>query len=408
MEVLRDINCTKDTPVLWGKKPKSIYGKCVYIRPKVPGKMESNHEKKIYLEQIDPLETYDKIIVLLSGGKDSVGCLLHLLELGVPKEKIELWHHDIDGENSDKKMDWRVTKNYCIALAKAFGINIRFSFRQNGFWGEVYKNGCSFPVLFENDENEMQAILPQDWDRTLELRKKLAEAEQEEDEIKIFSVLEELHSIGLRWTFPAESPDLMIRYCSSKLKIDVASSVIANLESTKKNCKILMVSGERRGESTNRSTYNEIEKHRTNAEVKNKRPVHAWRPLIDYTEKDVWEVLKRNKVSPHPAYIAGWSRVSCAACIFSSPKHFKGIQELYPEMFEDIRQAEIELDFMFKNTKTRKSIDQIVEKAESCVYWGDQKAIHQLLTGNFTPEDIFVENWQYPAGAFHGSEGGPC
>jgi len=32
---------------------------------------------------------YDKIIVFFSGGKDSTACVLHLLDLGVPKEDIE-------------------------------------------------------------------------------------------------------------------------------------------------------------------------------------------------------------------------------------------------------------------------------------------------------------------------------
>lgn len=40
----------------------------------------------------------------------------------------------------------------------------------------------------------------------------------------------------------------------------------ANLEETKQDKKILIVSGERRGESAGRSKYNEIEIHRTNAE----------------------------------------------------------------------------------------------------------------------------------------------
>lgn len=42
----------------------------------------------------------------------------------------------------------------------------------------------------------------------------------------------------------------------------------ANLEETKRDKKILIVSGERRGESAGRSKYNEMEIHRTNAEAK--------------------------------------------------------------------------------------------------------------------------------------------
>ncbi|MFJ7891374.1 hypothetical protein ACIQYL_25430 [Lysinibacillus xylanilyticus] len=37
-----------------------------------------------------PLSEYDHIIISESGGKDSMACLFYLLDLGVPKEKIEL------------------------------------------------------------------------------------------------------------------------------------------------------------------------------------------------------------------------------------------------------------------------------------------------------------------------------
>ena len=74
-----------------------IYGKGINYRPVIDGKQDTPHSKEIYLEKLLPLEEYDKIIVLFSGGKDSLACVLHLLELGVPREKIELWHHDIDG-----------------------------------------------------------------------------------------------------------------------------------------------------------------------------------------------------------------------------------------------------------------------------------------------------------------------
>lgn len=104
---IKDIDCTKDTPVVLGKPDNPIYGKGIRIKPRVDGRKDSGHFKKIYLSEILPLEEYDLIVVLLSGGKDSVACFYKLLELGVPKEKIELWHHDIDGGHPSRRMDWR-------------------------------------------------------------------------------------------------------------------------------------------------------------------------------------------------------------------------------------------------------------------------------------------------------------
>ena len=102
--------------------------------------------KKIYLEELLPLEEYDMIAVLLSGGKDSIACYYKLIELGVPKEKIELWHHDIDGGHPSRRMDWRCTQNYVKAFAEAEQVPLRLSWRVNGFFGELYRIGASEPV----------------------------------------------------------------------------------------------------------------------------------------------------------------------------------------------------------------------------------------------------------------------
>lgn len=79
------------------------------------------------------------MVVLLSGGKDSVACLLKLLELGVPREKIECWHHNIDGGHPTRRMDWPVTGSYVRVLCSALGVKLRVSWRIGGFWGEVHR-----------------------------------------------------------------------------------------------------------------------------------------------------------------------------------------------------------------------------------------------------------------------------
>ena len=39
------------------------------------------------------------------------------------KEKIELWHHSIDGEpGSESFMDWPITESYCKNFAEAFNV----------------------------------------------------------------------------------------------------------------------------------------------------------------------------------------------------------------------------------------------------------------------------------------------
>lgn len=244
-------------------------------------------------------------------------------------------------------MDWRCTQNYVKAFAEAEQVPLRLSWRVNGFFGELYRIGASEPVEWmDPDTGEIcQCKLSRKYIQCQEL-KEIATEEMEEKlkeygyrmkfpaktgdlsrrwcsaYLKIMvadsvmnnlSQLGELEEIGgKRQKFPAKGGTHQGRWCSGNLKAAVQDSVTANLDKTSKNVKILVVSGERRGESTGRSKYNEMEIHRTNATAKAHRLVHQWRPVIDYSEKDVWEVLKRHKVNPHPCYRAGWNRCSCA------------------------------------------------------------------------------------------------
>lgn len=408
VEVLRDRDCTIDTPIIHGQKPETIYGKGIKIYPTYPGRTDTPHMLKYYLNNLDPLETYDHFFVLFSGGKDSVAVVLNLLELGVPRDKIILLHHDIDG-GSEKKMDWPATKPYCIAFAAAFGLEIRFSFREGGFWGEVYRYGSKKPVQFHDADGSIKRIEPKTWTRSQELKNLILQAELEDNMYLYKKYDDELRSYGYRFKFPAKSSNLQTRYCSGILKIEVGSVAIAHQLDTKRNCKIMVLSGERRGESSNRTKYNMMELHRTHAPIRNKRIVHHFRNVIDYSEKDVWEVLRRNRVFPHPVYRAGqWGRASCAACIFSSPSHFAGLKELLPDFYNQIKCSEEELHFTLDNNK---SIDEFVGNAKSCVDHSEKKAIYQLVTGDIKPEDILLsqnEEWTYPVGAFRHGNGGPC
>lgn len=440
-DFIKDADCTKDTPVIYGKPDVPVYGSGLRIKPRIAGRTESEYMKKIYLPELLPLEEYDLAAVLLSGGKDSIACYYKLLELGMPKEKIEFWHHDIDGGHPTRRMDWRCTQNYVKSFSEAEEVPLRLSWRVNGFFGELYRIGASEPVEWmEPGTGEIrQCRLSQNYRKCQEIKRKAAE--DMEERLKEFGYrmkfpmktgdlsrrwcsaylkimvadtvmanidrLGELERLGgKRHKFPAKGSTHQGRWCSGNLKAAVHDSVTSNLERTKSDVKVLVVSGERRGESKGRSRYNEMEIHRTNAEKKSRRIVHQWRPVIDYSEKDVWEVLKRHKVNPHPCYRAGWNRCSCAMCIFSTPKLFAGIRELYPEEFELLKQDERILGFTLDN---KCDLDTFVGDALSCVYHGDKEAIRSLVTGEFTVDDIYVEDtWKYPAGAFHGAEGGPC
>lgn len=476
---IKDKDCTRDTPVTMGLPETPIYGTGQRIQPKYPGKCETAYDKAVFLPELLPLEEYHLFIVCFSGGKDSAAAYLRLLELGVPKERIELWHHDVDGGNLMRRMDWPVTQAYTRAFAEAEGVELRTSWRVNGFFGELYRVGASYPIEYE-DEGEIKTCrLSKKQLKSDELRRLILEGWHADDELSQY---------GYRMKFPAKSADLARRWCSAYLKISVADSVICNLdalkeigrverfpqkgsiavgrwcspqlkrevsdsvirnldmlqglgsqrhkfpaksgphqgrwcsgslkaqvqngvmsdrEKTKKDTKILVITGERRGESAGRAGYNEMEIHRANATAKAHRLVHHWRAVLNHSERDVWEIVRRHNISPHPCYLIGWGRCSCMSCIFSLPRHWAGIRDLFPEHYEALKNDEVILGFTIDN---KKSLDEYTGNAKSCVVHTNEKAIWQTKTGIFTADDIFTNpgEWEFPAGAFSGSDGGPC
>lgn len=149
-----------------------------------------------------------------------LACYYKLLELGVPKERMEFWHHDIDGGNPERKMDWKCTQNYVKSFAEAEGVKLRLSWRVNGFFGELYRIGTSEPVEWlDPDTGEVrQCRLSRNYLQCQEIKEKATE-----------DMEAELKKMGYRMKFPAKTGDLSRRWCSAYLKIMVADTVMSNL-----------------------------------------------------------------------------------------------------------------------------------------------------------------------------------
>jgi len=321
-----------------------------------------------------PLAEYERVIVSFSGGKDSLACLLRLLDLGVPKAKIELWHQRIDGGPSAPAfMDWPVTDGYCRAIAAAFAMRIKFQWREGGFHGELLKeNARTQPVMFEREDGTLGKA----------------------GGIK--------GKIGTRMRFPQVSADLRTRWCSPTLKIDVAALAINNDPALAAE-RILFVTGERRQESANRARYAAAERHRTNTR---RRRVDHWRPILDWTEEQVWDAIRRWRVRPHPAYRLGWGRVSCMTCIFANPDQWASVRALTPETVALIAHYEQK----FKTTiKRGLSVAEQADRGASFLPADSDAVREQALAKEYAVDDVLVpegQEWELPAGAYrHG--GGP-
>lgn len=323
-------------------------------------------------------DSYETVIVAFSGGKDSVCAVLHLLEQGVPRSKIELWHHRVDGYGSadgseQRVFDWPVTDAYVQAFGDAFGLPVFFSGKDGGIAGEMFRTEArTRPVTFETPDGLMKS----GGDRG---------------------------KISTRRMFPAVSADLGRRFCSSYVKISVGAAAIA-AQTRFCHSRTLFVSGERAEESANRSTYKMLEPHRTDRRNgKLARHVDHGRVVLDYTEQEVWDCLKRWGVRPHPAYEAQFGRCSCAYCIFSSKNQLATLRQIDPAGFEVIAQMEVTLNHTMKNGA---SLHEVADQGTPYKAATEERAA--VLMATEYPFPILVEpnDWHLPAGAF-GESAGP-
>jgi len=187
-------------------------------------------EKSYFSAPSVEINDYDRIVLCMSGGKDSIACLLNLIDIGVDLSMVELWHHDVDGREGSTLMDWPFMADYNRQLAAAFGLPIYFSWLEGGFEGEMLKeDSYSRPHHVETPDGLI----------TLERDTRRAKP-------------------GTRMKFPQVSANLQTRWCSSALKIDVGRRALNN-QSRFDGKKVLFITGERREESPNRAKYNQLE-----------------------------------------------------------------------------------------------------------------------------------------------------
>lgn len=322
--------------------------------------------------------SYDHVIVAFSGGKDSLACALHLIEMGVPPHKIELWHHDVDGREGSRMMDWPCTRDYCRKVAAALGLKLYFSWKVGGFEGEMARDGTpTAATCFEVPVT--RGGVPD-----------------------VVVVERGGHGPpGTRLLFPQVSPDLSVRWCSAYLKIDVGATALRN-QARFDFRRTLFVTGERAEESTARAKYKDFEPHRSDArDGRKRRHVDQWRPVKEWPERLVWEIIERHRVNPHPAYRCGWGRVSCMKCIFGNEDQWASVRVVDAAGFADIAAREARSG---KTIKRKLSVVQSADKGRP--YEMDPADVRAGMSESFDEPAILPEGaWKLPRGAYGDSCG---
>jgi len=314
------------------------------------------------------LHSYDKYIVSFSGGKDSTASFLYLLDNGVPVDKIELWHQDIDGR-SETFFDWEVTPDYCRQFARAFGVKIFFQWKEGGFQREMLrKESLTAPTVFELPDGSTR--IRGGTDGKLNTRRK----------------------------FPQICADLRKRWCSGYLKIDVFTMAIVNQERFR-NSRTLVISGERGEESPQRAKYKIFEPDRADRRYgKASRHVDRYRPIRDWKEAWVWDIIRKYRVRPHPCYFIGFSRCSCKFCIFGNKDQMASANLISPDLMRKI----INYENDFKCTMKRNTdLSTFIKTGKP--YGSITPELISQVTSYEYKQDIIIpvsEEWILPDGAF--------
>jgi len=337
--------------------------------------LEPVQEELSYItdDGLPDLASYQRVVVFFSGGKDSLASVLLLLELGVPASKIELHHHLVDGDSADGPglMDWPVTRAYCQAFARHIGAQFTTSWREGGIEREMTRlEQRTAPVVFYKDGQRIE-------------------------------VGGTRGPLGTRRKFPQQSASLATRWCSAAGKIDVGASYLRN-DPKFRDQRTLVVTGERAEESSSRARYATFERHRTDSRNSAAaRHIDHWRAVHGWLEPEIWAIIKRHRIQPHPAYQIGYGRVSCQFCIFSSKDQWATNRAIAPRAFRRI--AGYENDFGV--TIHRKlSVDALADLGTP--YPAAQGIWVELALSTTFDAQIVVDDWQLPAGAF-GESCGP-
>lgn len=317
---------------------------------------------------------YDKYIVSFSGGKDSTALLLFLLDNGIPKDRIELWHQDIDGKGRTL-FDWEVTPDYCRKLGEAFGIPVFFQWKIGGFEREMLReDSLTAPICYELPDGSVQQVGG--------TRGKPS----------------------TRRKFPQASPDLRTRWCSAYLKIDVCATALRH-DTRFQNIRTLVLSGERGEESRQRASYAILEPDR--ADLRNGRtPRHIdrFRPIRDWKEQQIWDLLEKYRVRPHPCYFMGFGRCSCKFCVFGNCHQFASAAYCSHRQAENLIHFEKDFGCTMKRDTDLASLIR-----KGVPYDTITGELRSLATSYEYKMPILIgekETWQLPAGAFRKC-GGP-
>lgn len=236
-------------------------------------------------EELDKILDGRRLVVSVSGGKDSTACCLHLMELGYEP-------HEYD----------RI----------------------------FFDTGWEHPLLYEYIREDLpQVVGPIETLRAeIEIPEELEETAREFERELGVEYSSMIRLVLKKGMFPSRTR----RYCTENLKIKPAVAYLARYEGACVN-----VVGIRAEESKARSLM-------TPWEFSPAFDCETWRPLIDWPVEKVIAIHQRHGVKPCRLYLEhNATRVGCYPCIFARKAEIRSIDEHSRDRVEFMQRFELAL-----------------------------------------------------------------
>lgn len=286
-------------------------------------------------------------IVNVSGGVDSTACYLLALERGIPFRAVF----------ADTGNEHEITLDYVRNLAHVTG-------------------GPELQIVKADFAQRIEAKRMR-----LEMMRDSGQYKEGWDAEKVERVLDNLHATGVPFIdmvlyngrFPAGAK----RFCTVELKLDAIKrqatipAIAEAIQAGGRATDVIHWVGIRRDESRARANAEEWEIDHAGNRV--------YRPLVEWTKQQCFELLAKHGVEPNPLYKMGCSRVGCMPCIMSRKCDIREIAARWPEHIDKIREWERlaslcsrnALTTFFESKKTpgtavdRSNVDAVVEWAKT-------------------------------------------
>lgn len=281
------------------------------------------------------------VAIGVSGGKDSQAATLatfrYLDHMGHAGERL-LVHADLGS------VEWKDSLPTCQRLADSFGIELLVVRKAGG--------------LMERWRSRWQSSI---------------------DRYEALSTV----TLVPCWSTPK------MRFCTSEQKTHVISSALKKRFGKQL---VINVTGIRRDESSQRARS-------TVSDLSDDEHLLSWRPILDWTVRDVFSCIDASGVSPHPGYrVFGLSRVSCRFCIMSSLDDLTAAaaQEESHDLYRDMVELECDSSFAFQGARWLGDVAPhlLNEQTRERLHIAKSTAVfRQQIEAAITRDMLYVKGW---------------